>query len=391
MDFSEYFSPVDIEKISEGEDFSKGTLGKTIQIYSEKNSFPETEKIHLAIIGVEEDRRALKNKGCSKAPDEVRKYLYKLSAGSYANKIVDLGNIKSGHTVEDTYFALQDVLHNLIKKNIVPIIIGGSQDLSFANYLAYKDIEATINIVSVDSRIDIADAESELNSQSFLGKIIMHQPNHLFNFSNIGYQSYFVNQTSLELMNKLFFDAHRLGQVRANMENAEPIIRHADMMSFDISAIRFTDAPANNYSSPNGFYGEEACQLTRYAGMSDKLSSIGFYEINSLVDKNSQTAHLVAQMIWYFIDGYYNRKNDFPFKKTSDYTKFKVLIKEGKYEIVFYKSIKSDRWWMEVPYPSDKRLKFERHHLVPCSYKDYEIAVNDDMPDMWWQTFQKLS
>ncbi len=391
MDFSEYFSPIDIEKISEGEDFSKGTLGKIIQIYSEKKIFPETEKIHLAIIGVEEDRRALKNKGCSKAPDEVRKYLYKLSAGSYANKIVDLGNIKSGHTVEDTYFALQDVLHNLIKKNIVPIIIGGSQDLSFANYLAYKDIEATINIVSVDSRIDIADAESELNSQSFLGKIIMHQPNHLFNFSNIGYQSYFVNQTSLELMNKLFFDAHRLGQIRANMENAEPIIRHADMMSFDISAIRFTDAPANNYSSPNGFYGEEACQLTRYAGMSDKLSSIGFYEINSLVDKNSQTAHLVAQMIWYFIDGYYNRKNDFPFKKTSDYTKFKVLIKDGKYEIVFYKSIKSDRWWMEVPYPSDKRLKFERHHLVPCSYQDYEIAVNDDMPDMWWQTFQKLS
>ena len=52
---------------------------------------------------------------------------------------------------------------------------------------------------------------------------------------------------------------------------------------------------------------------------------------------------------------------------------------------------KSDRWWMEIPYPPTKGLKFERHTLLPCSYKDYEMAVNNEIPDRWWQTYQKLA
>lgn len=239
--------------------------------------------------------------------------------------------------------------------------------------------------------MDIGDADGDLNSQTYLGKIILHQPNYLFNFSNIGYQSYFVDTKALDLMTKLFFDSYRLGQVRANIEEVEPIVRNADILSFDISAIRQPDAPANNNSSPNGFYGEEACQIARYAGFSDKLSSIGFYETNPSLDNRSQTTHLVAQMIWYFIDGFYSRKKDFPIGDKTDYTKYSVILQEQKHELVFYKSNKSERWWMEVPYPPNKRIKYERHHLVPCSYSDYQTACNEDMPDRWWQTFQKLS
>jgi hypothetical protein len=120
------------------------------------------------------------------------------------------------------------------------------------------------------------------------------------------------------------------------------------------------------------------------------LSAIGFFEINPKKDKRGQTAHLVAQMIWYFIDGYYKRYQDFPFRKKGDYLKYRVSIKEHKNEIVFYKSKRSDRWWMEVPYPTQKKLKFERHCLVPCSYKDYEAATREEVPDRWWQSYQKL-
>jgi formiminoglutamase len=171
----------------------------------------------------------------------------------------------------------------------------------------------------------------------------------------------------------------------------EPIVRNADMVSVDISSIRHSDAPGNKNSVPNGFFGEEACQIVRYAGLSDKVSSIGFYEINPEMDDRGQTVHLVAQMIWCFIDGYYNRKKDFPIGDKSDYLKYRVSIQDNKHEIVFYKSKKSDRWWMDVPYPPGKNTRFERHHMVPCSYNDYQTAVKEEMPDRWWQTFQKLS
>jgi arginase family enzyme len=386
----EFFTPIDTSDFIGADRYAASSYGKIVNSYIQGGDFPNLENVQLAIIGVEEDRQAINNEGCGLAADYVRENFYKLFQGDYSAKIVDLGNIKKGNTIEDSYFALTDVLTQLLKKNIIPIVVGGSQDLTYCNYLAYQKMEQTINIVAVDSSFDIGEGDKTLDSQSYLSKIILHKPNILFNFSNIGYQTYFVEQNSIELMKKLFFDTHRLGQVRKKMEDVEPIVRNADVLSFDISAIRQSDAPGNGNASPNGFYGEEACQITRYAGMSDKLSSIGFYEINPAFDTNKQTAHIVAQMIWYFIDGFYNRKQDYPIVDKSEYTKYRVSIKDHEHEIVFYKSNKSDRWWMDVPYPVNHQLKFERHHMVPCSYSDYETACSDEMPDSWWQTYQKL-
>jgi len=386
----EFFTPLDTSEFIGADRYAASSYGKIVNSYMQGGDFPSLENIQLAILGVEEDRQAINNEGCGLAADYVRENFYKLFQGDYSAKIVDLGNIKKGNTIEDSYFALTDVLAQLLKKNIIPIVIGGSQDLTYCNYLAYQKMEQTINIVAVDSSFDIGEGDKTLDSQSYLSKIILHKPNILFNFSNIGYQTYFVEQNSIELMKKLFFDTHRLGQVRKKMEDVEPIVRNADVLSFDISAIRQSDAPGNGNASPNGFYGEEACQITRYAGMSDKLSSIGFYEINPAFDTNKQTAHIVAQMIWYFIDGFYNRKQDYSIVDKSEYTKYSVSIKDHEQEIVFYKSNKSDRWWMDVPYPVNHQLKFERHHMVPCSYSDYETACSDEMPDSWWQTYQKL-
>ena len=387
MDVSIYFESIDFNNDS----FLPNTLGNVIKSHTNENGFPSLEGVQLAIIGVKEERQAVSNNGCSKAVNEVRSFLYKLFHGNYKTNIVDLGNINPGHTIEDTYFALSSTISHLVKNNIVPVIIGGSQDLTYANYLAYEKLEQTINLVTVDSCFDLGAPDQKLDSQSYLSKIILHQPNFLFNYSNIGYQTYFVDNNALELMSKLYFDVYRLGQVKANMKEVEPIVRNADILSFDISAIRQADAPGNQNAAPNGFYGEEACQIVRYAGMSDKLSSIGFYEINPSLDRNNQTSHLAAQMIWYFIDGYYNRKRDFPVGDKSEYLKYRVVLKDNEHEIVFYKSNKSDRWWMEVPYPVNQKIKYGRHYLVPCSYSDYQIACNDEMPDRWWKTFQKLS
>jgi hypothetical protein len=273
----------------------------------------------------------------------------------------------------------------------VPVIIGGSQDITYAQFLGYKNLEQTINMVAVDSVFDLGNPDDEINNNSYLGKIILHQPNYLFNYSNLGYQTYLVDPKSVDMMARLYFDSYRLGQFREKIEEVEPIIRQADAITFDITAIKNSDAPANPNASPNGFYAEDACQMMRYAGMSDKLSSIGIYEINPTFDISGKTSHLAAQMIWCFMEGYYNRKNDIPSKYNTDYVKFHVILQDDKYEINFYKSKKTDRWWMEIPYPPQKGLKFERHTVIPCSYKDYEMAVNNEIPDRWWQTYQKLS
>jgi formiminoglutamase len=384
-EIAHYFTP---PAHSEG-NFSEESFGSAFRIHKAGN-FPGLEDIDIAILGVCEDRQAIVNKGSAEAPDEVRKHLYHLFSSGFKPRVADLGNILPGHSEKDTFFALSESMRFLLRNNIIPVIIGGSHDLTYAQFRGYEKLEQTINIVNVDATFDLGSADNELTNKTFLGKIILHQPNYLFNYSNIGYQTYLVPSASLNMMNKLYFDTYRLGQIRDNIMEAEPIIRHADMLSFDMGSIKHCDAPGHEEAQPNGFYAEEACQMMRYAGMNDKLSSLGIYEINPTFDTRGKTAFLAAQMIWCFMEGYYGRKKDFPNRSSSEYTRFHVFLQDNKYEINFYKSGKSDRWWMEVPYPPDKNIKFERHTLIPCSYKDYETACKDDIPDRWWQTYQKL-
>lgn len=391
MDISAFFEPVELTEFFDSVEVSlQKRMGNLIRVHTDQADFPDYTQSDIAIIGVSDDRRSINNEGCGKAPDQIRKFLYNLTAGPYPLKIVDLGNIKNGYAVTDTYFALTSAVTEMISANVLPIILGGSQDMTFANYQAYQNLGQIINIVAVDPMFDLGRSEQELDARSYLSSIIMHQPNYLFNYANIGYQSYFIDQDALKLMKNLFFDTYRLGIVRDSLEEVEPIVRNADMMTFDVSAIRASDAPGNGNATPNGFYGEEACQVVRYAGLSDKLTSIGFYEVNPGYDRTGQTAHLVAQMIWYFLDGFYNRAHDFPFRNEEDYLKYRVSISDHKEEIVFYKSKKTDRWWMEIPLPAEQRIKYERHYLVPCSYKDYQIACENDIPDRWWMVYQKL-
>src|SRR5690606_1368704 len=253
-------------------------------------------------------------------------------------RIADLGNIQRGHSVFDTYTAVKVVVSELIKKNIVPIIIGGGQDLTYGQYMAYENLEQRVDLVVIDSAFDLnedASEESETTSTSYLNKIMLHQPNYLFNFSNLGYQTYFVNQESLRVFDKLFFDVYRLGAFAGKIDQTEPILRNADMISFDMGAVRSSDAGANRNASPNGFYGEEACQICRYAGLNDKLTSIGFYEFNPDLDNNGQTAMLLSQMVWYFIDGFYGRKKDFPMQPKSAYIIYRTALVADDQEVVF--------------------------------------------------------
>lgn len=390
MEIAVYFEPV-AEELFEG--FPAGDhlrIGQIIKAFRNEGDFPEPAGYHIALFGVNDDRNSINNQGCANAADEVRRFLYKLFPGAWTSGIADLGNIRRGFSVEDTYFALTSVVEALVANRILPVIIGGGQDLTFAMYSAYAQIGQIINMAVVDPMFDLGETNQELNSQTFLSKIIMQRPNFLFNYTNLGYRTYFVDQPGLDLMKKLLFDTYRLGMLHGNLLDAEPLVRNADLLSFDMGAIRAADAPGNANATPNGFSGDEACQIVRYAAMSDKLSSIGFFELNPLFDRNGITAHLLAQMIWYVFEGYNNRKMDFPSSDSDNFIRYIVPTTDFEDGIVFIKSRKTDRWWMEVVCGPENRQKYASHYVVPCSYSDYQVACNNEIPDRWWQVYQKL-
>jgi formiminoglutamase len=387
MQLSDFLRPVNESIFETINESSPRTLVNVADIYVKH--MPDLEGVKIALIGVKEDRVKPEYQGCAAAPDEIRKHFYRLAKPKYDIRFVDLGNIEAGDSVNDTLFALNSVLEYLYEHQIIVIILGGTQELAYAQYTSYQGFKHAVNAAVADARIDLKQHETDHNQTGYLFKMITHQPNYLFNIVHLANQNYFVEQESLDSFEKMNFDMVRLGNIRNKMQETEPLLRNADMFVMSGNSVRAADFPASTDANPNGLFGEEACQLTRYAGMGNDLSTIGFYDLNVQKDIEGRSAKLVSQMIWYFIDGVYARNNEYPTTESSDYMIYRTTFKNSSHEIVFYKNIQSNRWWMEVPYPKE-RTNQKGLFVVPCSYADYQAAQNDEIPDRWMKAYQKL-
>ena len=384
IELNSYFEPLNSDVYASKDSWGVTQLGRLIDFHTE-GSFPEIKFAEIAIFNCPEYEGS-KNRSISNEC-KIRASFCKLHLDK-TPRLVDLGTLKLMPTRKESFKLIQNVCSALIYDGIIPVIIGGGHDIGYAVYKAYASLEKYITLTSIDKCFDIGMEEDNLASYSHLGKIISFKPSHLFHYVNLGYQSYFVSPVATEMLQSMNFDVVRLGDLKANLQELEPIMRNTDFLSFDVSAIQYAYAQANLYSSPNGLNGEEACKIMRYAGLSDKLTAIGLFEYNQELDSSNQTAHLMAQMLWYFIDGYKMRKQELN-PNLKNCIKYTVAFEDGKNEIVFYKSQSSGRWWIGVPFKKEG-IKELQNYFVACSYRDYEVANQGEIPDRWLKTYNKF-
>jgi formiminoglutamase len=253
------------------------------------------------------------------------------------------------------------------------------------NFSSFENYQDKINLSAFDARIDSQKEALKSTSDSYLFELLLKK-RKLFKFVHAGHQAYLTEKHSLELIQKLFHDAVRLGQIRNDLKMVEPILRDTDIVSFDIGCVRQSDAPGHYRPTPNGFYAEEACQIARYAGLGDMVRAFGVFEINSKLDVNNHTAALGAQMIWYFIDGVNCRTIETPSSEDSNFKTFIVSHNDLDFDMTFYKSMNTERWWLEIPNAQGKNAV-----VVSCAQDDYTTACSHEVPEIWWKNFQKLS
>ncbi len=183
----------------------------------------------------------------------------------------------------DSYAALKTVVHELINDGKTVVILGGSHDLTLSQYSAYADDKKIIEASCIDALIDL-NISSSYRHENFLMEMLTGEPNYIRHYNHIGFQSYYVHPKMLETMDKLRFDCFRVGHVKENIEEMEPVLRNSSFLSFDISAhCAFVCACQINYHQMD-LTGEEACSLVRFAGMSPNVSSIGIYGYNPAQD-----------------------------------------------------------------------------------------------------------
>ena len=366
MDLKLYFDAYQFDSRRVGE----SRLGCCLSFFDESFN-DDLWSYDVFIIGVPEGRFSLGNEGCELAPDEIRSSLYGLYEGEWGLKILDLGNLRIGQTVEDTYAILEQLTTYLIERGGVLLILGGGHDLMTPIYKGHSAAGRPLNFASIDAYLDFQDGDS-YHSRSFLSHLLASKKSMLSNYNLFGYQTYLCNPKEVHLLNQMDFNLIRLGEVNSDLNEMEPYIRCVDHLSVDISVIKASEAPANTYSSPNGMTAEGLCMMLRYAGLSNRVKSVLFSELNPRLDKNSQSAKVYAQAIWYFFEGLHLRQSDLLTEKLSDFKVFHVHSELT--ELVFYKSLVSDKWWVDF-----SNQKGFAKNLLPCSSLDYFKAVDGEL------------
>ena len=378
----ELLVPVKKETLLELILLPKQILGKNISIHTQNTGLPELKGLTIALIGLHEHRNSFFHNS-SYNVNQFRKVFYELYPGNWNLSIADLGDLPNGEKVEDTYFAIKEIGIHLKQMNIIPVFIGGSHDLMFPLYEVFQNFKQLVNIVSVDRSFDFSQEDELISGRSYMSKIIMEKPNVLNNYTNIGFQSYYCAEQEKDLMEKLYFDSIRLGQVLNQPALAEPIFRDADVVGFDLKCLSWHAIADPLKGQPNGIDSRTICSLTRYAGISDRVSFLGFFEIPS----TPMTDQLLAQMIWYLIEGVQLRFDEYPVN-TKDFLKYSVTLSDQI--MVFHKSDKSNRWWMELTNNSHLNNKTKSTTLLACTEKDYLDAMQDKIPERWYNAVKRI-
>jgi len=386
VDLNDYFNPVSIE----GPDFEHLTtqagFPHNITIHTDNTPVKDISKYKIAIVGVPEGRNS-PNTGSLKGPDMIRGQLYKLAKIPGRSKIIDLGNMKQGVTFNDTIAGLTDVLSLLIRENLFPVVIGGSSAIIPAIDKAISQSLTGYTLTCVDPRIDFSNEKKEYDSFNYLNAIINNHKSAFSHYINIGYQTYLNDQQIINRFLKRRSELLRIGDVRQAIYLTEPLFRDSDVAIFDISAVRQSDAPGTISPSPNGFYGEEICLLSRYAGISDKLKVFGLFDVNPELDIRNQTTGLAAQILWFFLEGFSQKQYETPVLNLSNsgrFIKYHVRITDLEDDLIFIKSNLTDRWWIELPSEINQNL------YVACSHEDYLKANRNEVPDRWVQAVERL-
>ena len=383
MKYLSYFFPIDSSLYSVKDKWHTSQIGYQIDSHI-KDYLPNLVFAEIAIFNINEYEGT--GNSSSSSDCKIRDSFYRLYFEELP-KVVDLGSLQIMSSRKDTFKIVEDICADLIHRGVIPIIIGGGHDLTYAVYKSYAKLERPITVSIFDSIFNIGMSEDKLKSTSFLSKIIAHKPNYLFNTMNVGYQSFFVKPEEISLLEDLNYEIYRLGYIRNNMHELEPILRNTDFVSLDMSCVKSSDFISNIYSTPNGFNSEEICRLSRYAGISDKSSSFGIFEYNQDLDLNNQGSQLISQIIWYFLSGYKARKQELN-PNLDNCTKYTVAFDDEETEIEFYKSNLSGRWWMAVPFKNDDGEI--ANYYIACTYNDYVNSNQGEIPYRWKKTYKRL-
>lgn len=313
----------------------------------------------IALIFCSEERGAGR-KAEGKNFYQVRRAFYQLSKLDFEVPLSDLGDLISGKTQKDTHYILEEVILACLVKGAIPVVIGGSNDLAYALFKALNSRQKSVNYTQINSLIQLNNQEQPLNEKNFLAKIFSDKKMKLGDYFHLAYQKHLNAKDVVNLMKEVDFEVLRLADMMGTMDEVEPFLRRADLVTLNCDAIESFSEPFSVHPQVNGLNRREICACMKEIGLGENLKSIGIFNYNT-ESKNLLNAQLLAQMLWYLVEGVNIQKTH---PKERQFETFIVMVENLNY--IFKRDTFSGLWYFGESEDIQK--------CIPCSASDYENA-----------------
>ena len=291
-------------------------------VESNRKKFGEDFKIVL--IGFPYDEGAVRNggrAGSASGPDEIRRAFYKLTPtkstalNDATMRIFDAGNFVTNLKLDDALSALCDAVTYLLRHGHMPIVLGGSNDLSYANFSACHAVIRNCGAINIDSHLDVRDYSKGINSGTPYRMLLDSRELAGKNFAEYGIQEFINSRGHLAYASEHEVQVYTLTQIHAR-KNSESFMQayrtvsentEGVYVSFDIDSVRSSDAPGVSAPTPTGLTAEEILECAYLAGTEEKTAMMDVCEFNPKFDVDGHTAKLAAMIVANFLAGIANR------------------------------------------------------------------------------------
>ena len=239
--YNDFLKPVSEEL----QDFAKScnsfALGTSIKFRKNVLETAENTNDKIAIIGVTESRSKQKDLIEDVDFSLIRTQLYELQMGNWSIDLYDFGDVNYYDDKHETEKVFREVTNGLIRDGYNVVILGGNPSLGYQQYRAYDELVDKINYLTIDHKLRLGKDEAQTTETNYLTKIISNEPFNLLDYTNIGFQTYFVAQEKLDLLDQLNFEAVRLGVISENLKEIEPYSRDIHAASLNLSSLQGSD------------------------------------------------------------------------------------------------------------------------------------------------------
>lgn len=301
--------------------------------HEDGKDFPVLSQTELAIIGFDPD-----------FSNGVRRILYNFHNHFNAIQIADLGNLKS----EDAEFSIP-AIKEVIDGGVIPILLGAPAHV--IQKLRHRIDQTESTIFYLSNRLPEYHADDK--------------------YEVLGFQRHLCGLDRIIQLDEVSNSSMSLAKMRAFPNIQEAILRDTNLAHFDGNVIKLGDNPASIESNTSGLTCAESCQVMKNMGGSHKLQLLNVTNYEIIDERRQYASNLtIAEMIWYFLEGYAQKKKDHPSVNEDSLQRFVINSLETDVELNFIKNEKTGRWWLA-----------SKNNYHACAYEEYTEASKGEIPD----------